>query len=84
MDEERKRKLKNRRKRQRVRRVWSAEEWLSKVDWGRFSPANPKRQAWEIIRRLANRTDEREGSLGSWAIRVRPNREGERDDGTES
>ena len=71
MGEERKRKLKGRRKRQRVRRVWSADEWLSKVDWGRFGPANPKRQAWEIIRRLANAAGENDPPSASWAERVR-------------
>jgi hypothetical protein len=72
--EERKRKVKGRR-RQRVRRVWGADEWLSKVDWGRFGPANPKRQAWEIIRRLANATgglpDGATPPAVSWADRVR-------------
>jgi len=73
VSEERKRKLKVRRKRQRVRRVWAADEWLSKVDWGRFGPANPKRQAWEIIRQLAkgaNSSPDRPPA--SWADRVRP------------
>ncbi len=73
MGEERKRKLKKRRVRQRVRRVWTADEWLSKVDWGRFGPANPKRQAWEIIRKLAKEVSESpDRPSASWADRVRP------------
>lgn len=69
--EERKRKVK--RKRQRVRRVWTAEEWLSKVDWGRFGPQTPKRQAWELIRRLADTHREpfTPNKDASWVGRVR-------------
>ena len=69
MVEKRKRKVK--RKRQRVRRVWTATEWMAKVDWGRFAPANPKRQAWEIIRRLANAEPTGSGEGATWAERVR-------------
>lgn len=73
MGEERKRKVKAKgnRRRQRVRRVWTADEWLGRVDWGRFGPQTPKRQAWEIIRRLAGSTQEGASSpAGSWAERV--------------
>ena len=71
--EERKRKVRPRRKRRRVRvrRVWTAAEWLGKVDWAKFGPHNPKRQAWELIRRLADEAGESKPPAESWAERVR-------------
>ena len=73
MGEERKRKVRPRRKRRRVRvrRVWTAAEWLGKVDWAKFGPANPKRQAYEIIRRLADTTPATDKPRGSWIERIK-------------
>ena len=71
MDAERK---KRRRPPQKVRRVWKPEEWLKRTDWKRFSPANPKRQAYEIIRQLAKRQRQAKAEGTSWAEGVRPTR----------
>ncbi len=48
-------KRKRRGRPQKVQRVWTPEEWLQKTDWRRFSPQNPKRQAYEIIKAMAKR-----------------------------
>ncbi len=58
---------KRRRPPQKVRRVWPPEEWLAKVDWKRFGPGNPKRQAYEIIKQLAKRRRKATAEGTTWA-----------------
>lgn len=52
---------------ERLWRVLEPHEWLRRfADWRKCQPGSPKRQAYEIIKRLA-----REGkSTGSWTARV--------------
>jgi hypothetical protein len=52
---------------ERLWRVLEPQEWLQRfADWRKCQPGSPKRQAYEIIKRLAY-----EGkSVGSWTARV--------------
>jgi transcription initiation factor TFIIIB Brf1 subunit/transcription initiation factor TFIIB len=51
----------------RLWRVLEPQEWLERyADWRKCQPGSPKRQAYEIIKRLAQ-----EGkTVGSWTARV--------------
>ena len=52
---------------ERLWRVLEPQEWLQRFsDWRKCQPGSPKRQAYEIIKRLAQ-----EGkSVGSWTARI--------------
>ncbi len=54
----------------RKRRPWRVlepEEWLKRyADWRKCQPGSPKRQAWEIIRRMARARLR----AGSWTERI--------------
>jgi hypothetical protein len=52
---------------ERLWRVLEPQEWLQRfADWRKCQPGSPKRQAYEIIKRLAH-----EGkSVGSWTARI--------------
>jgi len=52
---------------ERLWRVLEPQEWLQRfADWRKCQPGSPKRQAYEIIKRLAC-----EGkSTGSWTARI--------------
>ena len=53
-------------RKQRPWRVLEPEEWLARyADWRKCQPGSPKRQAWEIIKRMAR---ERPGD--KWVNRV--------------
>lgn len=54
-------------RKERPWRVLEPQEWLQRfADWRKCQPGSPKRQAYEIIKRLAQ-----EGkSVGSWTARI--------------
>ncbi len=54
-------------RKQRPWRVMEPQEWLRRfADWRKCQPGSPKRQAYEIIKRLARE----KLAAGSWAERV--------------
>jgi hypothetical protein len=53
-------------RKQRPWRVLEPQEWLARYsDWRKCQPGSPKRQAWEIIKRMAR---ERPGD--KWINRI--------------
>ena len=48
-------------------KVLTAKEWMARyADWRRFSPGNPKRHAYELIKAMARQEQQK----GKWVIRI--------------